>query len=45
MNDRAKLPTLENSAFFMPFSYAVDLIVYRMLLRRQERERAARRGR
>jgi hypothetical protein len=32
-------------AFFMPFSYAVDLIVYRMLLRRQERERAARRGR
>lgn len=32
-------------AFFMPFSYMVDLFVYRMLLRRHERERAARRSR
>lgn len=32
-------------AFFMPFSYMVDLFVYRMLLRRYERERAARRAR
>lgn len=26
-------------AFFMPFSYFVDLFVYRMLMRRMERER------
>jgi hypothetical protein len=31
-------------AFFMPFSYVVDAFVYRMLLRRQERERAERRA-
>jgi hypothetical protein len=28
-------------AFFMPFSYMVDTFVYRMLLRRHERDRAA----
>ncbi|HSK15455.1 MAG TPA: hypothetical protein VK915_04735 [Gaiellaceae bacterium] len=27
-------------AFFMPFSYVVDLFVYRMMLRRWERDRA-----
>jgi hypothetical protein len=26
-------------AFFMPFTYLVDLVVYRMLMRRAERER------
>jgi hypothetical protein len=31
-------------AFFMPFSYAVDVFVYRMLMRRQQREREAKRG-
>jgi hypothetical protein len=31
-------------AFFMPFSYMVDVFVYRMLLRRQRRDREARRG-
>ncbi|HEX2045784.1 MAG TPA: hypothetical protein VHF23_09170 [Gaiellaceae bacterium] len=31
-------------AFFMPFSYMVDVFVYRMLLRRQRREREPRRG-
>jgi hypothetical protein len=31
--------------FFMPFSYVVDAFMYRMFLRRQERERAARRER
>lgn len=31
-------------AFFMPFSYVVDVFMYRMLLRRHERERAAKRG-
>jgi hypothetical protein len=31
-------------AFFMPFSYMVDVFVYRMLQRRQRREREARRG-
>jgi hypothetical protein len=31
-------------AFFMPFSYMVDVFVYRMLVRRQQRERAARRS-
>ena len=30
-------------AFFMPFSYLVDLVVYRMLWRRYEKDRAARR--
>jgi hypothetical protein len=32
-------------AFFMPFSYMVDTFVYRMLLRRHEKDRAARRAR
>jgi hypothetical protein len=32
-------------AFFIPFSYLVDAMVYRMMMRRYERERAARRGR
>jgi hypothetical protein len=32
-------------AFFMPFSYMVDTFVYRMLLRRHEKERAARKAR
>lgn len=32
-------------AFFMPFSYMVDLFVYRMLMRRHEKERAAKRAR
>lgn len=32
-------------AFFMPFSYLVDMFVYRMLLRRHEKERAARKAR
>lgn len=32
-------------AFFMPFSYVVDTFVYRMLLRRHEKERAERRAR
>jgi len=32
-------------AFFMPFSYMVDLFVYRMLLRRHEKDRAARKAR
>ena len=31
--------------FFMPFSYVVDAFMYRMFLRRQERDRAARRDR
>lgn len=31
-------------AFFMPFSYMVDVFVYRMLLRRQRRDREARGG-
>ena len=31
-------------AFFMPFSYMVDVFVYRMVMRRQRREREARRG-
>ena len=31
-------------AFFMPLSYVVDSFVYRMLWRRYERDRAARRG-
>lgn len=32
-------------AFFMPFSYMVDTFVYRMLVRRHERDRAARKAR
>lgn len=32
-------------AFFMPFSYLVDTFVYRMLLRRHEKDRAARKAR
>jgi len=32
-------------AFFMPFSYMVDTFVYRMLLRRHEKDRAARNAR
>ena len=31
-------------AFFIPFSYLIDAMVYRMLVRRHERERAARRA-
>ena len=31
-------------AFFMPFTYFVDLFVYRMLMRRAERERGQRPG-
>jgi hypothetical protein len=31
-------------AFFMPFSYLVDVVVYRMLWRRYEKDRAARRA-
>ena len=31
-------------AFFMPLTYLVDLVVYRMLMRRMERERAERRS-
>lgn len=32
-------------AFFMPFSYMVDMFVYRMLMRRHEKEQAARKAR
>ena len=32
-------------ALFMPFSYLVDMVVYRMLWRRYEKERAANRAR
>jgi hypothetical protein len=31
-------------AFFIPFSYVVDIFMYRMMSKRYERERAARRG-
>lgn len=31
-------------AFFMPFSYVVDVFVYRMLWRRYEKDRAAKRA-
>jgi hypothetical protein len=31
-------------AFFMPFSYLVDVVVYRLARRRQESERASRRS-
>jgi hypothetical protein len=37
--------TLLLLAFFMPFSYVVDSFVYRMLWRRYEKERGARRRR
>jgi hypothetical protein len=37
--------TLILVAFFIPFSYLVDKMVYRMVLRRHEREQAERRGR
>jgi hypothetical protein len=37
------LNTLILVAFFIPFSYLVDRMVYRMVLRRNERERAERR--
>jgi hypothetical protein len=30
--------------FFMPFSYMIDVLVYRMATRRQERERGAKRS-
>jgi hypothetical protein len=39
------LNTLILVAFFIPFSYLVDKMVYRMVLRRHERDRAERRGR
>ena len=39
------LNTLILVAFFIPFSYLVDTMVYRMVLRRHERDRAGRRGR
>jgi hypothetical protein len=32
-------------AFFMPLSYVVDIVVYRLLWRRYEKERAAKRAR
>jgi hypothetical protein len=31
-------------AFFIPFSYVVDIFMYRMMSKRYERERGARRG-
>jgi hypothetical protein len=37
--------TLVLLAFFIPFSYLVDVLVYRAVLRRHGRERAERRGR
>jgi hypothetical protein len=37
--------TLVLVAFFIPFSYLVDTMVYRMMIRRYERDRAAKRGR
>ena len=37
--------TLVLVAFFIPFSYLVDTMVYRMMIRRYEREKAAKRGR
>ena len=38
------LNTLVLVAFFIPFSYLVDTMVYRLVLRRHERDRAERRG-
>ena len=37
------LNTLVLLAFFIPFSYVVDVMVFRLLLRRHERERAEKR--
>ena len=37
--------TLVLVAFFIPFSYLVDTMVYRMMIRRYERDQAAKRGR
>ena len=39
------LNTLLLLAFFIPFSYMVDVLVYRLVMRRHEREQAERRGR
>ena len=39
------LNTLILLAFFIPFSYLVDRMVYRTVLRRAEKNRAAKRGR
>ena len=39
------LNTVVLIAFFIPFSYLVDTIVYRLVMRRYERDRAAKRGR
>ena len=39
------LNTLILIAFFMPFSYLVDRMVYRAVLRRSEKNKAAKRGR
>jgi hypothetical protein len=39
------LNTVVLVAFFIPFSYLVDTMVYRMVVRRAERDRAAKRGR
>ena len=38
------LNTLVLVAFFIPFSYLVDTMVYRLVLRRHEREQAEKRG-
>jgi len=43
--EQALLQALLLIAFFIPFSYLVDAMVYRMMIRRAERERAAKRGR
>lgn len=42
---QAVLQALLLLAFFIPFSYLVDTMVYRMMVRRAERERAAKRAR
>jgi hypothetical protein len=39
------LNTLVLVAFFIPFSYLVDTMVYRSMLRRHQRDSAAKRGR
>jgi hypothetical protein len=36
--------TLVLVAFFIPFSYLVDTMVYRLMIRRYERDKAAKRG-
>jgi hypothetical protein len=48
--DRLSVPgmlfnTLVLVAFFIPFSYLVDTMVYRMMIRRYERDQASKRGR